>query len=398
MRPDGMGALEQRANLTINTNESKFIYLHNRFNQTINMKHIKVLTFFLLLLALIPLAYSNTFPSLTAEFCDCCTTTEAAQQKAWSLSPPVHCDWPGGYAVCPIPPEVSCRSDDRQVILINPQTQAVYSYQLVFDSDSNSHLIQEWPLSSDLSAAVSTIQAIYQPLLGFDFSHTVQGNEGTTFGSVIQSDGTECPQGTALDHYLNPGMREWMIDEMRQNWAQVLNAFSQSEPRVSRSIGIGASAGPVRLTVGWDSSAGAPVDEVFRAGFVFDESEVSTSPPFRDMPVFDIHEFYQNGLNISMDVEFNEGLSRVAGQPVNILFSGQATIDSPCVLQKLEEYQQLRPDIEFREGGPGGPLFEFPQGDHPLDDYCSKLLCARTCVDGDCSPCQFTVTVLVACF
>jgi len=88
MRPDGMGALEQRANLTINTNESKFIYLHNRFNQTINMKHIKVLTFFLLLLALIPLAYSNTFPSLTAEFCDWCTTTEAAQQKAWSLSPP----------------------------------------------------------------------------------------------------------------------------------------------------------------------------------------------------------------------------------------------------------------------------------------------------------------------
>lgn len=362
------------------------------------MRRLKAPAFLLWLFVLAPLAYASTSPELVAEFCSWCTTTEAAQQKAWSLAPTVHCDWPEKDATSSPPQEVSCRSEDRQVLLINPQTENVYSYQLVFDSDSNSHLIQEWSLSSDLSAAVSTIQDIRQALMDFDFSHTVQGNEVTTLGSLIQSDGTECPQGTALDHYLNPGMREWMIDEMRQNWAQVLNAFSQSEPRVSRSIGIGASAGPVRLTVGWDSSAGAPIDQVFRAGFVFDESEVSTSPPFRDMIVFDVHEFFQQGSNISMNIEFNEGLSRVAGQPVNILFSGQATIDSPCVLQKLEEYQRLRPDIEFREGGPGGLLFEFPQGDHPLDDYCSKLLCARTCVDGDCSPCQFTVTVLVACF
>src|SRR5690625_7297714 len=101
--------------------------------------------------------------------------------------------------------------------------------------------------------------------MDFDFSHTVQGNEVTTLGSLIQSDGTECPQGTALDHYLNPGMREWMIDEMRQNWAQGINALSQSDPRVSRRIGIGASAGPVRLTVGRGRSGGATVDELVSA-------------------------------------------------------------------------------------------------------------------------------------
>src|SRR5690625_5796490 len=128
---------------------------------------------------------------------------------------------------------------------------------------------------------------------------------------------------------------------MRQKWVHVLNAFSQSEPRVSRSIGIGASAGPVRLTVGWDSSAGAPVDEVFRAGFVFDESEVSTSPPFRDMLVFDIHEFYQNGLNISMVFESIEGLSGFAGKPLTICSSEQAPLASPCFLQNLAGYSRF---------------------------------------------------------
>ncbi len=275
--------------------------------------------------------------------------------------------------------------------------QTVYSYQLVFDSASNSHRIEEWVLPPNLSAAASTVQDIYQALMAFDFSHTVQGNEVTTLAPLIQSDGVDCPQGSALDHYLNPGMRGWMFNEMHQNWAQVLNAFSQNEPGVSRSVGISASVGPVRLTVGWDSSAGAPIDQVFRAGFIFDESEVSTSPPFRDMIVFDVHEFFQQGSNISMNIEFNEGLSQVAGQPVNMLFSGQAMIDNPCVLQKLEEYEQSRPDIEFREGGPGGPLFEFPAANDPFDGYCSKLLCARVCVDGVCGSCQFTVTVLVAC-
>lgn len=361
------------------------------------MKNLEVLAFSLWLLALAPLAHSNTSPHLVAEFCHWCTTAAAAQQKVWTLSPPVHCDWPGGNAISPIPPEASCRSADRQVVLINPQTQTIYSYQLVFDSASNSHLIDEWELPPDLSAAASTIQHIHQALIAFDFSHAVQGNEVTTPGPPIQSDGVDCPQGTALDHYLNPGMRGWMSDEMHQNWAQVLSTFSQNEPRVSRSTGIGASVGSVNLTVGWDSSAGAPIDQVFRAGFVFDESEVSTSPPFRDMLVFDVHEFFQIGSSISIHIEFNEGLSRVAGQSVNMLFSGQVTIDNPCVLQKLEEYEQSRPDIEFREGGPGGPVFEFPPANNSSEGDCSKLLCARTCVDGDCGSCQFTVTVVARC-
>lgn len=348
-------------------------------------------------LALAPSAQSNTFPDLVAEFCDWCTSTAAAQQKAWSLAPLVHCDWPGGVAILPIPPDIDCWSPNRQVLLINPHTESIFAYNLVFDSTSHSHRIEEWSLSPDLSAAASTITDIYQALVAFDFSYIVQGNEVTSFTPQGLNSGEDCPQGTALDHYLNPGMREWMINQMRQNWLQVLGAFLQREPQVSRSVGISASVGPISLTVGWDSAGGAPIDEVFRAGFIFGDSEVSTSPPFDDMLVFDVHEFFQTGMNVAMDIEFNEGLSQVAGQPVNTLFSGQAVIDNPCVLRKLDEYVQSRPDLEFREGGAGGPLFEFPPASNPFEGQCSRLLCARVCVDGVCGSCQFTVTVLVAC-
>lgn len=361
------------------------------------MRPLSTLTFCLFLLAFATLSYSSSSGPLVAEFCEWCTTEAAAQQKAWTLSPQVQCDWPGGYAIFPIPPDVVCWSSDREVILVNPHTQNVYSYQLVFDTASNSHRLEEWTLPPGLASATETVQDVYQALISFDFSYTVQGNEVTTLGAVIQSDGTSCPQGTALDHYLYPAMRGWMVNALRQNWSHVLGAFSQNDVKVSRSTGISIGAGPVHLMVGWDRSSGAPVNDVFRAGFIFNESEVNTHPMFLDMLVYDVHDIHQQGLNISMDIEFNEGLSQVAGQPVNILFSGQTAIDNPCVLQKLEEYAESHPDLEYREGGPGGPPFAFPPPGNPFEDYCTKYLCARTCTDGVCSTCQFTIAVVVPC-
>lgn len=362
------------------------------------MKRIGLSLGSMLLLAMSSLANAGTSASLVAQFCDWCTTPAAAQQKAWALSPPVQCDWPGGFAIFPIPPEVHCWSWDRQVLLINPHTGSIYSYHLAFDPISNSHLLTEWSLPPDVLTVAETVRDIHQALFNADFFHIVQGNEFLQAETFMLSGGADCPQVTALDHILNPGMRQWMTDQIRQNWIQVMAAFNHSKPRVSRSIGITASFGPVSLTVGWESAGGgAPVQEIFRARFIFPVSEVSTSPPFEDRITFDVLEFDFAGGSVAMNMEFNEGLSQAAGQPVNLLLSGQTTIDNPCVLQKLDNYVQSRPDLEFREGGPGGPPFEFPPAPAPFQGYCSRVLCARVCVDGVCTSCQFTVTVLVPC-
>lgn len=353
---------------------------------------------FALLVAITSQAHAATSAGFVAQFCNWCTSTATAEQKAWALSPPVHCDWPGGYAVFPIPSEVNCWSWDRQVLLINPHTGLIYSYQLVFDPSSNSHLLTAWSLPMDLLTAAEAVRDIHQALFNTDFSYIVQGNEFLAGDAFALSDGDDCPQGTALDHVLNPGMRQWMTDQIQQNWVQVMGVFNQRQPSVSRSIGITASAGPVSLTVGWESGGGgAPIQEFFRARFVFRASEVSTIPPFEDRLTFDVLEFDFAGSNVAMNMSFNEGLSRAAGQPVNLLLSGQTSIDNPCVLQKLDDYVQSRPDLEFREGGPGGPPFAFPAPPDPFQGYCSRILCARTCVDGDCTSCQFNVTVVVPC-
>ncbi|MGY6553346.1 MAG: hypothetical protein ACXIUM_02370 [Wenzhouxiangella sp.] len=354
---------------------------------------------FALLVAITSQANASSSAGFVAQFCNWCTTPAAAQQKAWALSPTVECNWPGGYAEFPIPPDLHCWSWDRQVLLINPHTGSIYSYQLTFDPISHSHVLSEWALPADLLAAAETVLDIHQALFYADFSHLVEANDIVRSKVFSLSGEEECPQGTALDHVLNPAMRQWMTDQLHQRWWQVSAAFDRKQPRVSRSLGVSASVGPVTLTVGWENTGtGVPIQEIFRAGFIFSESEVSTAPPLDDVLVFDIHEFNRtDATNISMNMTFNEGLSRAAGQPVNLLLSGQTTIDNPCVLQKLDDYVQSRPDLEFREGGPGGPPFEFPAPPDPFQGYCSRVLCARTCVDGVCTTCQFNVTVLVPC-
>lgn len=332
-----------------------------------------------------------------SRFCPECSDETGARQKATTFTPSVQCDWPNGSPEFPIPDDLVCHSSDLDVLLVNPLTGALYAYRLLFESQLNRHVVQTREMSADEQEAARITVEIYQSLLTADFSSTV-GTEG-----VIQSgmfgiqNSTECPDGTALDHVLNPELRQWMIDELRARWNEVLGPFNAREVGVTRNIGISASIAGVALSVGWSSSP-APLDDVFVAGFGFDSSEVVRESDLNsDVITFIIHDARLVDHRFVMDEDFSPELSRAAGRSVDRLLSGETVIDNSCVMDKLAEHAENNPELEFRVGGPGGSLFDFPDISGADDgELCSKRLCASVCVDGKCQ-CQFEVVVLTFC-
>jgi len=352
-------------------------------------------------LAFITLA-SISLPLYAAQvsrFCPECTGATAALQRAQALAPPVQCDWPNGRPEFPIPDDLVCHSTDLDVLLVNPLTGKLYAYSLLFERHLNRHSVQTRVMSADEQEAARITVEIYQELITADFSRTVGAQD------VIQSsvpgiqNSTECPDGTALDHVLNPELRQWMIEELRANWNQVLGAFNAREVGVSRNVGISASFGFVSLSVGWStSSAPPPMDEVFVAGFAFDSSEVERELGMDgDVISFVIHDARWVDDRFVMDLDFSPELSRAAGRSVDRLLSGLSVVDNHCVIDKLADHAEDNPVLDFRVGGPGGSLFDFPDTSGSSgSELCTKRVCATVCVDGRCH-CQFEVVVLTLC-
>ncbi|MCA1778697.1 MAG: hypothetical protein LC637_04745 [Xanthomonadaceae bacterium] len=295
-----------------------------------------------------------------SRFCPECVDETGARQKATTFAPPVQCDWPNARPELPIPDDLVCHSSDLDVLLVNPLTGDLFAYRLLFEPQLNRHLVQTRVISPDEQEAAGITVEIYRELMVADFGGTT-GAQG-----VIQTrtpgtrNSTECPSGTALDHVLNPELRQWMIDELRTKWNEVLGPFNAREVGVTRNVGISASLGPVSLSVGWSSSP-APLDDVFVAGFGFDSSEVERESDLNsDVITFIIHDARLVDHRFVMDEDFSPELSRAAGRSVDRLLSGQTVIDNPCVIDKLADYAESNPELDFRVGGPGGSRFDFP--------------------------------------
>jgi len=338
------------------------------------------------------------FAAQVSRFCPECADSSTASQKATLFTPPVRCDWPNGSPELPIPDDLVCHSSDLDVLLVNPLTGELFAYRLQFDSQLNRHVLQTRVMSLDEQEAARTTVEIYQELMTADFGGTADAQ------SVIQSstpgiqNSMECPdEPTALDHVLNPELRQWMIDELRDPWFRILGQFNNRNSGVSRTRGISASVGPVTLSTGWSSSP-PPLDDVFFAGFGFNVSEVPVDSIVNgNIITFRINDVRYIDNRLVVDSEFAPGLSRAAGVAVNNLLSGQTVVDNQCVIDKLAEYDDNNPEIEFREGGPGGSLFDFPDTSGSSgSDLCTKRVCATVCIDGNCS-CQFEVVVLTLC-
>ncbi|MEX2497941.1 MAG: hypothetical protein WD397_03580 [Wenzhouxiangellaceae bacterium] len=332
-----------------------------------------------------------------SRFCPECSDETGARQKAATFTPSVQCDWPNGGPEIPIPDDVVCHASDLDVLLVNPLTGELYAYRLLFEPQLNRHVVQTRVMLADEQEAARITVEIYQSLLTADFSRTVGAQDDIQSSMPGIQNSTGCPDGTALDHVLNPELRQWMIDELRENWNEVLAPFNAREVGVTRNVGISASFGFVSLSVGWSSSP-APLDDVFVAGFGFDSSEVvRESYTDGDVITFKIHDARLVDLKFSMDAEFSPELSRAAGRSVDRLLSGLTVIDNPCVMDKLAEHAENNPELEFRVGGAGGSPFDFPDiSGASDDDLCTKRLCATVCVNGDCQ-CQFEVVVLTFC-
>ncbi|MGB0513688.1 MAG: hypothetical protein ACPGJE_02470 [Wenzhouxiangellaceae bacterium] len=282
------------------------------------------------------------------------------------------------------------------MLLINPLTGDLYAYRLRFEPLLNRHVLQTRTMAPEEQQAAQITVEIYQELATAEFG----GRSGTASGLKIGDSGLrnsmECPEGTALDHVLNPELRQWMIDELRSQWVHILSRF-QNRASVTRTAGISASVAGITLSAGWSRSP-PPLDDIFFAGFRFDTSEVPIDNVVNsDFITFQINDARMLDLTFLFDVEFAPNLSRAAGEEVNLLMSGQATVDNPCVMEKLARHEQDNPELEFRIGGPGGAPFDFPDLSGASDsELCSKRLCATVCVDGQCQ-CQFEVVVLTLC-
>jgi len=342
------------------------------------------------------LGHASVTATQISRFCPECTDATSAAQKATTFTPPVQCDWPNGTPEIPIPDDLVCYSTDLDVLLVNPLNGDLYAYQLRFEPLLNRHVLQTRTMSSEELQAAQTTVEIYQELATAEFGSRSGAPTGLKIGKSDTRNSMGCPEGTALDHVLNPELREWMIDELRSQWVHILGRF-ENRSRVSRTSGISASVAGITLSVGWSTSP-PPLDDIFFAGFRFDVSEVPIDNVANsDFITFQIDDARMLDFTFLFDVEFAPNLSRAAGEEVNLLMSGQTTVDNPCVMEKLAQHEQDNPELEFRIGGPGGARFDFPElTGGGGSNLCSKRLCATVCVDGQCQ-CQFEVVVLTLC-
>lgn len=333
-----------------------------------------------------------------SRFCLECSDSTTATHKATTLTPAVECNWPGGRPEFPIPDSLVCHSTDLDVLLINPITKRLFAFKLIFVPALNRHIVQSRAMSANETKAALTTVEVYQDLMRSSFGGTSRGRVKVKDDKFGGKNSMECPPdgSTALDHVLNPELRQWMIDDLRDQWVTILSRFNNRNASVSRTRGISASYAGVTISAGWSRSS-SPLEDVFVAGFRFDSSEVAPPESIVDSDIitYRINEARMVDLVFVMDAEFSPELSRAAGVAVNQLLSGQVVVDNHCVIDKLAQFEEDNPELEFRVGGPGGLPFNF-QDTSGGTDLCTKRLCATVCVDGSCQ-CQFEVVVLTYC-
>lgn len=359
----------------------------------------------LFLLLILIACWSDAFPSDYDEqvgyFCPSCTDQTSARQRALALAPPPNCD----YGVPPQLPPISCQETTRRVILGNHISGQKFAF-LVTTNEMLAPSIESESLTTTEQGLIDTIFELRADWAGIDWHQTVEdgtvqaGSMGriplyTEYSTQQTSGSSDCPVGTALDHVLNPALQAPLKDAITFEVMHRLSDYQGMNPRVRRLTGVGVTVSSgAGLNLQWEN----PDAQTFQATYGFPVSEVDLG--LTDVLVYNVELTGEYNGQPTLHIVFDDQASRAAGAIVRDLLNGAATItvSDECALEKLEAFNDAENGIEFRVGGPGGDPFDFSglsSGDG--GQLCSKILCASTCVDGECTPCQFEFAVLVPC-
>lgn len=300
----------------------------------------------ILLVVLLAFYSFNSLSATQSEafFCKQCTSKEVAR----TIAKNEHINPKKCYPENPNRPmsfdNMICGSVHKDVVLVNPDTKAVYSFllghskvapmfsALALDRELNQSQIEGYQAVVDYNAALNYAVSNIQ-------NHTVYKN-----GSNYISSSESCPDDTALSILVDPNKMELLKDLMTTSLmlnlknsptSGVLDAMDDSGRVATNSVGINFRG--VNYSLQYTEQTKKPF-----IVWEFEQSEKVSS--FKDALVFNIEFYAYNSNNVPL-IRYSvvDEASRAAGMSLSSLKGsefGPSIIENASTLDKLAELNE----------------------------------------------------------
>jgi hypothetical protein len=297
-----------------------------------------------------------------AYFCEECVSSSTAQQIAKTrYSPRLKCHAPDPST--PMTPDNAvCGSISRSIILVNPNTNAVYSYEVGHSNQAPLYPVQAWNnvLSQQAIEGYSKVAEyflVYENGLKLATSAALSSTSLSKVTSLSPASNTaSCPTDTALSTLVDPNKMAALEDKMTlaimlgikgSPGHSVLDDINHSG-RIS-NVGASVTYRGANYNTAWSDSTKKPM-----IAWPFSNSETNKS--IKDFLLFSVDKLRNDPNNIPILRYTLNDDSRIAGMKISQLKGthGPLEITNPCVLDKLA---QLNLSGEFRNAG--GEAVEF---------------------------------------
>lgn len=278
-------------------------------------------------------------------FCSNCVDFESARQQAIEYAAPLSCSGDG----LSLDPDsgLECFAPDRRVVLGNHLTGQVFAFIVTRDSDS------PWAASADEFMLSPAEHEAYRKTLNFrkDWEALVAQGIELPPQLLIQDEGDDCPQGTALDAYFDNGRQKDIRAQISADVSAQLQEYKDNTPWF-RKLSDGLTFGMVHKGVGVRLAVPGSDNVEWVFAFTFQESEVGNLFNIPDRLVYEVVELagMDGAGNTILSIDLREDLSRVAGAELDQFLSGKVDITNECVLTKLGHLDD-NDSGSFRLGG-----------------------------------------------
>ncbi|MFN2333664.1 MAG: hypothetical protein ABR550_04485 [Wenzhouxiangellaceae bacterium] len=286
-------------------------------------------------------------------FCNHCVDFQSARSQAILNAANITCDHAGGANPVLNPDaDVQCSAPQRIVILGNHLSDQVYSFLVTRDDQS------PWAPQAEPFDLTSSENLSYRTVLDLRRQWETMMAAGIELQSepmraLLQGGkNNNCPQGTALDAFLDNGAQQAIRDQIAATVTAQLQEFQNDAPwfrRVGQFFSFGISRGGVSASLALTES-----DAVQRHfSFAFMNSEGGNLFDLPDRLVYEVELATMSGGQAVAEINLRESLSRVAGVELQRLLAAQIDVTNECVLEKLGRLDDGDPGREFRIGGGG---------------------------------------------